>query len=427
MDAYEPYPSLLLALAAGLLVGFEREGSVEPIKRATSFLGGARTYPLVALSGAVATLLVPALGAWPLVLSFLALFSLVAISYARDVRHGDAGLTSETAFLLVFLLGCLAATRGLVGDANQKALLVLAIAVVATLLLSVKPKLHALVAHISRADIYATLKFLIVAVVVLPLLPNRAMGPLDALNPFAIGWMVVLIAGIGFVGYLATRILGPDRGVALTGLAGGLASSTAVTLSFAGRARAEPSLGRVCAPAVLLASTVMFPRLLVVVGLLYPPLVASLIVPFAAATLGGIVAGGLLFHGAARRTAGAEVRFENPFELISAAKWGLLFTVVIFAAKAASTYLGTGGTYLAGALVGGTNPDAIALSMAGLARTGQIALPVAANTVLIGAAANTLAKLGLAAAIGRGALARPLAPAIAFVLVAGALGYLLAP
>jgi uncharacterized membrane protein (DUF4010 family) len=425
MDAHEPYLSLLLALAAGLLVGFEREGAREPEEREQSFLGGSRTYPLVALTGAVATLLEPALGMWPLVLSFAAFFSLVAISYAQDVRRGDVGLTSETAFLLVFLLGCLSATRGLVGDAGQKALLVLAIAVVATLLLSVKPKLHALAARASKADVYATLKFLIVAVVVLPLLPNRAMGPLDALNPYAIGWMVVLIAGVGFVGYVATRVLGTGRGVAVTGLVGGLASSTAVTLSFAGRARAEPALGRICAPAVLLASTVMFVRLLVLIGIVHPPLLRTVGIPLLAAALGGVVAGGLLFRDAARKTAGADVRFENPFELSSAVKWGLVFTAVLFVAKAASTYLGPSGTYLAGFLAGATNAEAIALSMAGLDRAGQIAEAVAANTVVIGAAANTLAKLVLAAVIGRGALAKPLLPAFGGILAAGLLGYLL--
>jgi uncharacterized membrane protein (DUF4010 family) len=428
MDGYEPYLSLGIALAAGLLIGFEREGSVGPEERATSFLGGARTHPLVALAGAVATLLAPALGIWPLVLSFAAFFALVLVSYAQDVRRGqDRGLTSETAFLLTFLLGCLSATRDLVGGPGQKAVLVLAIAVVTTLLLSVKPKLHALAARASQADLLATLKFLIVAVVVLPHLPHRPMGPLGALDPYAIGWMVVLIAGIGFVGYLASRILGPGRGVALTGLVGGLVSSTAVTLSFAGRARSEPALARICAPAILLASTIMFPRVLVVVGIVHPPLLRALAFPLLAAAAGATIAGAILFRGAGRKTAGAEVPLENPFELASAVKLGLVFSLVLVLAKVATTYLGAGGTYLAGLLAGATDVDAIAVSMANLARSGGVAEDVAANAVLIGAGANTVAKAALASAIGRAALARPLLPAFAAALAAGALGFVLAP
>lgn len=428
MDDYEPYLSLGVALAAGLLVGFEREGSVEPAERETSFLGGARTHPLVALTGAVATLLVPALGIWPLALAFAAFFTLVGVSYAQDVRRGsDHGLTSETAFLLVFLLGSLAATRGLVGDAGQKTVLVLSIAVVATLLLSVKPKLHALVARAAPQDLFATLKFLIVAVVVLPLLPDRPMGPLGALNPFSIGVLVVLIAGVGFVGYLAVRVLGPGRGLAVTGLVGGLASSTAVTLSLAGRSRLEPALARLYAPAVLLASTVMFPRVFLEVALVHPPLLGRLAVPFAAATVVGLGASAALLRGATRRAVGPEVRFENPFELGAAVKWGLLFAVVLVLSRAGTTYFGAGGSYLTGLLGGATDADVVALSMANLARDGAVSGEVAAHTVLIGVAANTLTKAALATVIGHGPLARPLLPAFGAVLLAGALAFLLAP
>ena len=425
MDDFEPYLSLVVALAAGLLVGFERESAVASAQE-TSYLGGARTLPLVALAGAVATLLAPALGIWPLALAFVAFFALVLLSYAQDVKHGDKGLTSETAFLLVFLLGSLAATRGLVGGAGEKAVLVLSIAVVATSLLSVKPGLHALAARASPADLFATLKFLIVAVVVLPLLPDRPMGPFDALNPFKIGVLVVLISGVGFVGYLAVRILGPGRGLAVTGLVGGLASSTAVTLSLSGRARQEPALARIYAPAVLLACTVMFPRVFVEVALVHPPLLGALAPPFGAATVAGLAASAWLLRGASR-AAGPPVQFENPFELGAALKWGLLFAVVLVLLQAATLHLGAGGTYLTGFVGGATDADVVALSMANLARSGAISGELAAGTALVGAAANTLAKAGLAAAIGGGDLARRLLPAFGVVLLAGGLAYLLAP
>ncbi len=423
MERFEPLGALGVALAAGLLIGLEREQAAGRDEH-RPFPGGVRTHPLVALCAALGSLLLPTVGAWLLAALFLALVVLLAVGYLDDVRRGrDRGLTSEVAFLLTFLLGALAGSRGVIEPAGHEAIVVLGVAVVGTLLLSAKVPLHAIAGKLSREDVLATLKFLIVAVVVLPLLPDATYGPLEVLNPFEIGLMIVLIAGLGFVGYAAIRLLGPGRGLGVTGLLGGLVSSTAVTLSMSGRAKAHPELAPSCALAVVLASTIMNVRVAVETAIVHPPLLSMLALPLGAMLVAGLVACAVLWRDhrrAAARTDGEGPTFANPFELSSAVKFGLLYAAILFASKAASTYLGSGGSYLAGVVGGLTDVDAITLSMASLAQQG---LPgeVAVTTILLGVFANTLVKGGMALAVGGRSFGKLILAAQAGVLAAGGL------
>ena len=423
MDTYEPVASLAIALVAGLLVGFEREqaSDEEGGDRAT-FLGGARTYPLFSLLGATAALLSRQMGIGPLLLAFGGTLGFLLVSYADDVKRARGhGLTTEGAFLLTFFLGALAASQGVLEPLGERALVVSSLAVVATLLLSVKPALHGLVHRASKQDVFATLKFLMVAVVALPLLPDRAMGPLEALNPHQLGLMVVFIAGIGFAGYLAIRLLGAGRGLLLTGLIGGLVSSTAVTLTFSGRAREEPRLAPSCARAVTLASVIMFGRVLLVVVIDFA-LVKRLAVPLGVMFAVGLFISWFQLRGAkSTERAAPEVTFANPFELSQAVKFGVLFAAVLLASKGAVTFLGDGATYVTGVVAGSTDVDAIALSMARLAQTG-LDENVAATTILLGVASNTIAKAVMAVVVGGWAFGKQIAPAFAAMLGTGAVG-----
>ncbi len=420
---YEPFVSIGVALAAGLLIGFEREQSQPADAPAIGFLGGARTFPLFALVGALSVLL--GHGSWlffPLV-SFLGMLGLVTISYADDVRkERDRGLTTEAALLITFLLGALSATRNLIVPEGRRVIVVLGCAVVVTLLLSSKPRLQQLVRVVSRDDLYATLKFLIIAVLILPLLPNQTFGPLQVLNPWNIGLMVALIAGVSFVGYVAIRILGPGRGLAVTAIVGGLVSSTAVTMASAGRAKREPELVTPAALAILLASTIMTLRVLFEVAVVHRPLVAPLLLPIGAMFLVGAAASGLLYRRSSIQQvafSSEEVKFNNPFELGSAVKSGLLFALILLGAKAAQLYAGTKGMYLAAVFAGTTDVDAITLSTANLAHHG-LPRQVATTTIVIGAMSNTLVKGIMAVAIGGVSLARPvLGSFVAMIVAAG--------
>ena len=418
MDSYELYLSLALAAAAGLLIGIEREQSAPRDESKESFVGGARTHPLVALAGGL-SVLVSRETHWPIVaVALAALTAFLVVNYAQDVRRGAGrGLTSEAAFLVSFLLGALALTSDVIRPPERKYLSVAAVAVLATVLLSAKPTLTPLARRLTREDLSATLKFLVLAVVVLPLLPDRAYGPLDALNPRQIGVLVVLIAGINFLGYAAIRILGPQRGLGLTGLVGGLASSTAVTLSMSARARSEPRLADSFALAVVLASSVMFIRMGVLVAIVAPELLRAAWSPLTAMAAAGLLAS-LWLYRRSKETPNVDLKLSNPVELWEALKFALYFTVVLVGSKAAATYLGSGGAYAAGAIAGMADVDAITLSLARLARIGLPA-EVAVTSIFLAAASNTVVKAILGSSLGGWACGRRIATAFAIILAAG--------
>lgn len=418
----KPYVDFGIALAAGLLIGLERQQSHPMPNPDGSFLGGVRTFPLLALAGALSVVLARAGMTWAPIVALLAVVALLAISFSADVKQGrDRGLTTEIAALVTFLLGGLAAAHGAIPETSERAVIVGGTAVVVTLLLSSKPRLHGLAEKVSSDDLFSTVKFLIVAVLVLPLLPNRTMGPLDVLNPFQIGLMVVLIAGISFVGYVARRALGPGRGIAATALVGGLVSSTAVTLSFASRSKREPATVPLAAIAILLASTIMFVRVLVEVGAVHAPLLPAVAMPIGAMAAAGVVAAGVLwFRARGTKATSTDVELSNPFELGTALKMGLVFAVVLFASKAAQSYAGAGGMYVAAVLAGTTDVDAITLSTASLAKSG-LDPAVASTTIVIGAASNTVVKATIAAVVGGLALGKRVLVACGFILAVGAL------
>jgi len=433
VDTYQLFASLGLALVAGLIIGLEREqAALEEEKPEGKFIGGSRTFPLFALLGAIAVLVSRELGSWVLLTTFLGVLALVSISYAADVfRGGDRGLTSEVALVLTFLLGALSMSTGVVEPLRQKIFVVLSAAVLATLLLSVKLPLHQFIAKATKEDVLGTMKFLLVAVVVLPLLPDRTMGPLDALNPFKVGLMIVLIGGVSFVGYVAMRVLGPGRGLSITGLVGGLVSSTAVTLTFSRRAKDEPALASACALAIVLASTVMSVRVAVLVAVVNPNLAISVAVPMGAMTLASIGACALLYrearrpiHGSSKaETARSDVKFQNPFALGSAIKLGAIFAVVLLLSKAATLYASAGGMYVTGLIAGMADVDAITLSMADLAKN-HLPAEVAVTTILIAVVSNTMVKGGLALALGGWALGKRTLASLGAAIGGGLLGAL---
>jgi uncharacterized membrane protein (DUF4010 family) len=417
VQQYEPFLSLAVALGVGFLIGLQRE---QASGSARFLLGGIRTFPLVALAGALASLLGRQFGFWPIGIGMAGLAALLALAYADDIRKDrDRGITTEIAFFLTFLLGALALTEGIVEPIGTRLQVVAALGVVVTALLSVKQPLHELAAKVSKEDILATVKFAIAAVIVLPLLPDRTFGPLDVLNPFQAGLMVVLISGLSYLGYIAIRVLGPGRGLGVTAVLGGMVSSTAVTLALSDRSKREPSVGSACAMGVVLASTIMFFRVMVEVQVVDPGLLPSVAIPMGTMAATGLGAAAILFlRGRSARTEEGP-KLSNPFELSSAIKFGLLFLVVLFLSKAATVYLGRQGIFVAGFLAGSTDVDAITLSMANLTRRGTVAHADAATAILLACVSNTLVKGGLAIALGAPGFRSRVAWTFLWILLAG--------
>ncbi len=403
MQTQEVLVSLAVALGIGLLIGLEREQSTTPEQdEASNFLGGARTYPLFALAGSLSALVGQYWSVWLILMAFGALFTLLAIAYIDAVwAKRDRGITSHAAFIVTFFLGVLCSSDGPIEVYEHRLIIAAAVGVAVTILLSVKPAVHSWIHTVSKADVSATLKFLLVAVIVLPLLPNQTYGPLDVLNPFGIGLMVALITGISFVGYVAIRLLGPGHAIGLIGLVGGLVSSTAVTVSSASQARRQARLHDLFAMAVVVASTIMAVRVAVEVAIVHPPLLQALSLPLTAMSFVGL--GWVWFYywrGRQPETHhSGEVALTNPVELSTALKFGLLFAIVMFGAKAADVSLGEKGLYLAGILAGAMDVDAITLSMANLVREG-LDPSSGSITIILGVASNTVVKIILALMLG---------------------------
>ena len=399
-----------VALGLGMLIGLERERT----RGEERTFAGVRTFSLVALLGATAVYAGEQSGLpWIVGLVFGAVVALVVAAYHVTAKNGSIGATTEVSVLVTFFIGSMCAW-GQVGIAG-------AVAVIAMLLLAMKGWLHNLAKRIEPADVEATLKFAIITLIVLPLVPNENFGPpgLEVINPYKTWLMVVLIAGLNFFGYILVKVVGREHGLGITGLLGGLVSSTAVTLSFSQRSRTEPNLAPVLALAILLAWTVMFVRVVVEVGVVNQALAKDLV-------LGMVLMGAVslaicfLLWRRGRSTEKAEVESgHNPFELGEAIKFGGLFAVVIFVASAAQVYFGDTGLYLAGALAGLTDVDAIALSMASLAQQDPASAGAAARTIVIAVISNTMVKCGMAIWLGAASMRRTMIPITGALALSG--------
>jgi len=411
------FQRLGVALALGLLVGVER--GWETRRRAEGRrVAGFRTFGLIGLLGGLWALIAAETGVLVLAVAFAALAAVLIVSQIQFLRKdGDVGATTMVAALVTFALGALAGY----GEMTLAA----AGAVVVTLLLGVKPQLHGLVERLERDELMAVIKLLLMSVVLLPVLPDRGYGPWQALNPYRIWWMVVLIAGINFTGYMAIKLAGARRGVLLTGLFGGLASSTATTIGLARLAKGTTTLNRLAAAGIIIAATTMLPRMLLVAAVVAPPLALRLAGPLLLGTLTGCGAAAWLWQRARRRAAPDGVARRNPFELSVALQFGALLAVVMVLSYALQAWLGHAGLYLLGAVSGLSDVDAVTLSLG--ARVGEASLgaEVAAVAILLAAAVNTLVKAALAAAISGAELAWRVALGAAAILAGGALGLLL--
>lgn len=414
--------SLVAALMIGALVGVEREKS--KALSGNVGIGGVRTFTLFSLTGAIAALVTQALGsALVLVAAVLGVTALTIAGYVVQARTkpGALGLTTEMAAVTVCLLGA-ACTTGYPAVA-------LAGGIAVSAFLAYKEPLHGLVSKLGPDDISAGVKLLAASFIVLPLLPRDPVDPWGALVPRSLWLLVVLIATLSLVGYVATRVLGPERGTAVTGLSGGLVSSTAVTLTFARRSREERGASDdALAAGTFLAWAVSFVRVALLAAFVYPQVAQALVAPLGAMLAVTAATALLLLRRAhaARPAGGSGVALKNPFSLLAAVKFGLLFAAVLLAMAIVQQRFPGGGTYLVAAVAGSSDVDAITLSLATLARSGDTPVRVAAGGVVVAVLSNTLVKCGISAVLGAAGLRRA-ALGLGLGLVAIALAALAAP
>ena len=410
----EALQRMLIALILGGLVGLEREHS--QAQEGQIGIGGIRTFPIFAVLGALAVF-ASQWFEWFFLFVFLVISSFLIVSYYYSAK-ADPGLTTELSAVAVYLIGALAQW----GEIHLAA----ALSIVLTALLSLKKPLHHLTTCLGEDDLYATLKFVTVTIIVLPLLPDQAYGPLAVFNPYKLGLMVVLISTISFAGFFLIRMLGARLGIVLMGILGGLVSSTVVTLSCAERSRQTPSLSPAYALAIGIACTMMFGRVLVEAFVINPGLGLQLALPIGVTLLAGIAVTGLEIYRLSPQQE-EEVAVTNPFRLMPAIKFGLMFTAILFLAKFAQIYLGSLGVYVASAAAGLTDVDAITLSIAQLALEGGSENPLpmgtALTSILLAATVNTIVKGGVAFSTGALELRRAVLPIFLSLLIGAVVGY----
>lgn len=401
---------LLTALAIGLLIGIERGWSSREVADG-QLAAGIRTYGLVGLMGGLAVLLSHSVGdaAWVAVLVVFGV--LVLASYFGDLHRGDRGMTSEIALLLTFLLGSLAL--------SEQRMLAAGCAVIVALLLSLKDQLHTALQKLSAPELSGALKLLFISLVLLPALPDQGYGPWGVFNPYSIWWMVVLIAGIGFAAYMAVRVVGTRHGLLITALLGSLVSSTAMTVSLS-RLRDRVSLHDLLASGLLAASALMFPRVLLEVGVINPSLLPPLLAPLLAAC-GLYLLGAIWWYMRPHEatTTERDAPLNNPFELGPALRFALLLALILFLVEAGRRWLGDTGVYLVALLSGLADVDAITLSLARNA-LGELDNEIAVRGIFLAALSNSLVKAGLIVAIGGRALAARTLPFMLAGLLVGA-------
>ena len=314
--------------------------------------------------------------------------------------------------MLTFLIG------GLVFWGLERVALVLAVSMI--ILLAMKPTLERFTRGITLEDVRSALKFAAVTGVILPLVPDKAFGPYEAFNPHTVWMMVVLVSGVGFVGYIAVRMLGQRNGIAVAGLLGGLASSTATTLAMSRQSRERPVESRDCALAILLACTVMVWRVAILVGAVSTKALGAIWPALLVVSLPGLLwcLWRLLHGGSGAGETGDMTHYGNPLRLRVAVQFGALYALIILAVKATIATLGNSGLLALSGLSGLVDLDAFTLSLSQMTLSGSLASVTATQGILLAILANTVVKGLLAAFYGSAMLRREVLAVLGFTALA---------
>lgn len=375
-----------MALVLGLLVGLQRQ-------RTEATLAGFRTFPLATVLGASCGLLASLHGGVVLALGLASLATLAVAGNLVLARTGqpDPGITTEVALLVMFGVGALAAQGYLP--------LVAVLGGGTALLLYLKEPLHGFAGRLSDQDTRAIMQFVLVSLVILPMTPDRAYGPYSVLNPRQVWWMVVLMVSVSLLGYVSYRLVGARRGTLLTGLLGGMVSSTATTASYARRSVENRRGQAVLAGVVVIAGGVVFIRMLVEIAVVAPSHWFAMAVPFVVMLL-------VLLLGAAwLQRSMADVELEvveprNPSEIGTAVVFGGVYAAVLLAVAATHARFGQLGAYTVAVLSGLTDMDAVTLSTAQLVKAGRLSADSGWRVILAAALSNLGFKLAIVAVLG---------------------------
>lgn len=406
---------MLVTVGIGFVIGLEREHA--SFSKGEEVFAGLRTFVLVALLGFLSGTLATIFSFWIIIAGFLGLSILVSISYGISANRGQLGGTTEIAALLVYLLGALT----LVGYVE----FCLALTVVIVLFLSLKVKFQSLIGRITQSELFAFIQFVIVVLLIFPFLPDRDFGPYQIINPKEIGWVIVLTSGVGFFGYMLMKFIGSNRGILLTGIVGGLVSSTVVSWVFSKKSKTAPEFSASCTVAIMAASTIMVIRVFVWIVIFNSSLIHNLLLPLL--TIFAAALGVTLYYYKKQGPSNdkpADLPLGEPLNLREAIFFGILYTAILLVVSYASDQFGHKGIYLSSALAGLTDIDAITISVAKIAGD-SMNIITAQNAIILATLSNTIIKLGISLWAGSGALRKQVLLGYGLMFLAGLIGLLI--
>ncbi len=371
---------IFFALVLGLIIGLEREH-----RQKKEMFAGIRTFPLITVLGTMSAFIAENYweGIYFVTLGGLVIASI--LNYYLEYPE-DIGFTTEVSTYIAYIIGILVF--------YQYYYVAAVLAVSTTILLALKPTLERFAKGLSREDIIALIKFALITVVIYPILPDKNYGPFGFFNPKHVWEMVIIVSAIDFLAYILLRWKGTNT-LWLTGLVGGLVSSTAVSYNFAKLSKRYPNLVYSALFGITLAWTIMNIRVIVLSGFVDINAMESLLPPM---IIVSIIYLGLIFYiykknqNSILKSSKEEYNIHNPFEISSAIEFGLIYAMVVFGVKALKYYYGNKGIYIASLISGVIDVDAITLSLSSLFKEGNIALEIAVNGILIAVLSNTYFK-----------------------------------
>ncbi|MBD3203397.1 DUF4010 domain-containing protein [Candidatus Woesearchaeota archaeon] len=381
---YDLIQKFIVSLALGALIGIEREKTQQEQK--IRDIAGIRTFMIITLMGTISAYL-SSLYTESILIVIIPCFTLFILLgyYLSSTTKKEIGLTTELSAFTAFLIGVL------IYVSPKEIPILLTIAV--TLLLSFRFHLHYFVRQLKHKEFFDTIKFIIIAFVILPLLPDEYFGPFNAFNPHQIWLMVVFVSGLSYIGYVFMKFKGPKQGIELTGLLGGLVSSTPLVTSMASESKQKSKNINPFIFASILASSTMFLRMIVEVFILNSELIPLLLIPLISMASIGFVWVILLWNN--KQDIDVDLELKSPFTLKPALTFGIIFGVIIFITKSAQTYFGSAGLYITSFLSGLADVDAVTISISNFAKQG-LSKNIAVTAISLAAVANTLTKIFLA-------------------------------
>lgn len=398
---------VLISLGIGLILGLERE--YDKLKEDKG-IAGIRTFPIVTILGFTLGNLTEVYTVWLLIISLGAFILFLAINqYTQKQEVPGQDLTTNLALIATFVLGIMVSLHSY-RDA-------VATAVIIVTLLSLKTRFRSVIKNITSEELFAFIKFSIIALLILPFLPNKTYGPDNLLNPFEIGSIIVIVSFLNFIGYFLVKFIGTKKGIIITAILGGLISSTAVAWNYASRSKESPELSNKYSAGIIVASAIMFLRLTLLTYIFNNALLKYVALPFGILTLVCVIATLLLMRGDTNTTE-TNIKLGNPLNILNAIGFGILYVVILFAVFYSNQFFGESGLYYSALIAGLADTDAITISMSKFSLDGE-KMNLASSVIIAATISNMLVKLGVSVVKGSKVTGKLVSYAFGSVIIIG--------